>query len=60
MKFVVAMETIQNIFLLNLLFSETFKCISDTLQNLMFVQLGVDEVVRGSRYPSLGIKPDPK
>ena len=34
-------------FFTNLLFSETLKGISDALQNLMFVQLSVNEVVSG-------------
>ena len=38
--------TIQKIFT-NLLFSETLKSISNTLQNLTFVQLSVDEIVGG-------------
>ena len=49
-------------FFTNLLFSETLKGISNTLQNLTFIQLSVDEkVADGSRYPTpppppLGIK----
>ena len=40
----------------NPLLSETLKGISNTLQNLRFVQLNVNEIV-GSRYPPfLGIK----
>ena len=34
-------------FFANLLFSETLKGISNTLQNLTFVQLSVDEIVGG-------------
>ena len=34
-------------FFINLLFSETLKRISNILQNLTFVQLSVDEIVRG-------------
>ena len=39
-------------FFTNLLFSETLKGISNTLQNWMFVKLSVDEIVGGF----LGIK----
>ena len=35
------------IFFTNFLFSETLKGISNTLQNLTFVQLSVDEIVGG-------------
>ena len=49
----VAMVTVQKIFT-NLLFSETLKGISNTLQKLTFVQLTVDDiVVGGGRYPPL-------
>ena len=40
------MVTIQKIFT-NLLFSETLKAISNTLQSFTFVQLSVDEIVGG-------------
>ena len=40
----VAMVTIQRFFT-NLVFSETLKGISNTLQNLRFVQSSVDEIV---------------
>ena len=43
----VAMVTVQKIFLTNLSFFETLKGISNTLQNLTFVQLSVDEIVGG-------------
>ena len=45
-------------FLTNLVFSETFKGISNTLQNFMFVQPSVDEIVGGPDDPPspLGIK----
>ena len=44
------MVTMQKIFT-NLLFSETLKGISNTLQDLRFVQLSVDEIVRGIQIP---------
>ena len=44
------MVTVEKIFT-NLLFSETLKGISDTLQNLTFVQLSVDEIVGGPDNP---------
>ena len=40
----IAMVTIQKIFY-NLVFSETFKGISNTLQNLTLVQPSVDEII---------------
>ena len=49
------MVTIQ-IFFTNLLFSETLKGISNTLQNLTFVQLSVEEIVGGPDDPPFGIK----
>ena len=45
------MVTIQKIFS-NLLFSETLKGISYTLQNWTFVQPSVDEIVGGPDKPS--------
>ena len=53
----VAMVTMQKIFI-NLVFSETFKGISNTLQNLTLVQPSVDEIVGGGGAPDdpLGIK----
>ena len=46
-------------FFTNLVFSETLKGISNTLQNLRFVQSSVDEIVGGGGGPDdqpLGIK----
>ena len=38
------------------MFSETLKDISNTLQNLRFVQSSVDDIVGGQDDPPLGIK----
>ena len=43
-------------FFTNLVFSETLRGISISLQNLMFVQLSINEIVGGPDDPSLGIK----
>ena len=46
------MVTIEKIFT-SLVFSETLNGISDSLQNLMFVQPSIDEIVGGPDDPPL-------
>ena len=43
-------------FFAKLLFSKTLKGISNTLQNLTFVELNIDEIVGGPDALPLGIK----
>ena len=49
------MVTIERFFT-NLVFSETLNGISISLQNLMFVQPSINEIVGGPNDPSFGMK----